>query len=1581
MKKGASKKFLFGIVGALFVLGFLITPTPKNEDVSAQATCSVVSGRFTPSTIDGEIDGRFMDQWYDEKTQKDFSISVALKGCKGSFVSVKIKESDGYGEAGEFVDMGKTATDNYYTGGFVSNKIQYDDSTLIFNGKVGSSQCEAEVGPDCDLHFVVFVGAGSSLTQIYTSIADDYAITQGGKLGYDEKDKPKKSFIVISGTEEAGDKVGTIWYYKLKNGKYAAANSGSGMLSGAPMTKTDCEAEARSKQNSAAVPEECTSSPDLDDILGGTLNGMASAIPTCGITSIPACVVEVIYWLVFIPMSVLAGLAGQFFDALFDFSISSEIYGGGGSSIGFLKVAWTFVRDIANLGFIFTLLWIAIKQVTSPVKYDAKGKLPGIIIIALVINFSYFFGTVIIDVTNVLARFLYTNDAICVNTAGKCDGSISEGIVGAFNPQTMIEKGSASFQEATGETEMSVSFYAIILILSIWVSWEMFMLFFKMGTLFLGRIIQLWVHLVLSPIAFINYILPMKIGIGKNNSAGIASPQGWAQEFFKNAFIAPLFMFFLYLIFLMLTKFEFVRSSFGTHGHSSFIALITMIFPFFVIITLMKAAMSYTQSQAGNVATIITDKVNKAVGMVAGTALALGGGAILGAAVKGGGAALGKISKRMVGREGSSSVAGFNMGGLGRTINSKVAKMGGKVNKYAETLPDKNFDIRNSKISSFVKNATGFDMKEGKAGVDKVLSYGGIRPSETFNQRNERRSKEDFDDIERRKISEKTDKTDFMIRTEYIQKRAELFNEIKSEREKAQAAGKAFDEADFVKKYKTKKAGSEALFDAKNKEEHIKAAKDYNKKVEKDFVETKMRHVYGGKTEAETLANRDANRQTGAGIANLGDLAGAGAGAGGLTLAGSTIATGLGTAGIGLAGAAVLGANAASKRDSDLAFLRKYESKRADMEKEKDKADKEKKRVEKIKKDIELSEDIQINKDADFEKADAEMHSLANALKENGETIKDADGNLVESFKSMFESELAKQKLANEAKPENERSSDDILERKAISLASTKFDKTITETMSDLYKKGEATAAGPEKDALEAAWLQADEFREKFRKQDKEYVASSNDRNSKAEKASQGRDRINKLQDSIESIEDKKKRRDEEKKKKDSDAPKGGDKKEEKKDKDDGKKPALQKSDDSAADRPEDLYPSDEDDKKNNKNDDKDGDDDGTGGVPQTTPKPPVPPSPSGQNVPIVSAPTEPGIPERLRSELKSFGVSQKEIDVLNPADAWLLLQQKTLEKTVADNQAANTERAATIDKLTSEWESKKTGGISLRKGESTKPPVQPLLSDVEVQKKADDLAKLKADVKQRADQLLSFNVSDKYSNAISSVAEEKINWINSDEFTRRLKLTGADDAKIAETKNRLVENINSGKPIVLPVDKFQELKNVLAETGNTDGLKEASGMYIDKDHTSETPIRYGNSIIMPEVITPQKPPLPGEARVNTAPQKNINIATLRHEMGHMGIGGEDGANELYKNANLKTETNNPDSTYIGTPLETDARIQVLHRESGFNPQEKGVFGKQHLETLKTKLNEGKLGKDAKDMLNHYDDASLIKAANRGPAI
>ena len=75
-------------------------------------------------------------------------------------------------------------------------------------------------------------------------------------------------------------------------------------------------------------------------------------------------------------------------------------------NIGVVEQGYKIILNVANMIFIFLLLYIAIKTILGD-GGDMKKLLTNIIVVALMINFSLFMTKVIIDASNIVAMGFY----------------------------------------------------------------------------------------------------------------------------------------------------------------------------------------------------------------------------------------------------------------------------------------------------------------------------------------------------------------------------------------------------------------------------------------------------------------------------------------------------------------------------------------------------------------------------------------------------------------------------------------------------------------------------------------------------------------------------------------------------------------------------------------------------------------------------------------------------------------------------------------------------------------------------------------------------------------------------------------------------------------------------------------------------------------------------------------------------------------------------------------------------------------------------------------------------------------------
>lgn len=191
---------------------------------------------------------------------------------------------------------------------------------------------------------------------------------------------------------------------------------------------------------------------------------------------------------------------------------------------------WSYMRNIANICFIIFLLVIIYSQITGYGinNYGVKKSLPRLIVTAMVVNFSFLFCAIAVDISNILGnglKDLLAGIAESAISSGTVDGSkTATGFYSLFSTVAAGGAGLAlSFAFPGGPLGLLLAFIPLIIggIISVIV-----------GLLVLGLRQALIIFLVsISPIAFVLYILP-------NTEKHF---QKWKKTFSQMLFFYPMF--------------------------------------------------------------------------------------------------------------------------------------------------------------------------------------------------------------------------------------------------------------------------------------------------------------------------------------------------------------------------------------------------------------------------------------------------------------------------------------------------------------------------------------------------------------------------------------------------------------------------------------------------------------------------------------------------------------------------------------------------------------------------------------------------------------------------------------------------------------------------------------------------------------------------------------------------------------------------------------------------------------------------------------------------------------------------------
>jgi len=324
--------------------------------------------------------------------------------------------------------------------------------------------------------------------------------------------------------------------------------------------------------------------------------------------------------------ALLFGIAKWFFQgaaAIFDFairmSLNNEILDSDVIDKGF-----NTVLNIANLFFIFILLYIAIATILQLSNFDWKKTISKLIIAALLINFSLFFTKIIIDVSNIFAVNFYNSMKYEID-----DENIKYGPSALFANSFQFEEIFQPLEEkgpimVNGEEKEMNSITrgmvygggAVFMIVAGFV-------FLAGAITFIKRTITFIFLAICAPIAFIGMILPytQKFAIE------------WWNALIGNALVAPVFLLMLYLVSTILQTSAMTKDG-GTQAVSFVAAMagdtgsMAIILYFLVLIGLMWGALIISEKVCAGATTEGMKFAKKVTGTAAGGLLA--GGAIAG---------------------------------------------------------------------------------------------------------------------------------------------------------------------------------------------------------------------------------------------------------------------------------------------------------------------------------------------------------------------------------------------------------------------------------------------------------------------------------------------------------------------------------------------------------------------------------------------------------------------------------------------------------------------------------------------------------------------------------------------------------------------------------------------------------------------------------------------------------------------------------------------------------------------------------------------------------------------------------------
>ncbi len=381
---------------------------------------------------------------------------------------------------------------------------------------------------------------------------------------------------------------------------------------------------------------------------------LGSTLPLCSITpfgdgSVMGCIAQILYGGVFRPVAFFAQVMGKLFDFFIGYSLSDESY-----RHDFVQTGWQLVRDISNIFFIIIMIYSGLAAVFSTSNVSYKKVIPTLIINALIINFSLFATRLVIDMSNITARIFYNQMVVKVdgqvaeNTTGF--KPISEAIVSSFNPQKIFEGKvleSEAVTEGTKQNESDpttfngqsdpslanggfkryskeyASYFALVTLVAIAISFGVAIMFWKTAFLFIGRVIGLYVAMIFSPFAFLS-----RGGVPLVSRLPALNFGSWWKDLSQYALLAPIFVFFLYIINSFLNVEFFTKVGLEQNGQGFFGSVMYVMIPMLIIYGLVTRGVKIAENLAGEYGKMAQSFANKATGFVGGAAVGVATGGL-----------------------------------------------------------------------------------------------------------------------------------------------------------------------------------------------------------------------------------------------------------------------------------------------------------------------------------------------------------------------------------------------------------------------------------------------------------------------------------------------------------------------------------------------------------------------------------------------------------------------------------------------------------------------------------------------------------------------------------------------------------------------------------------------------------------------------------------------------------------------------------------------------------------------------------------------------------------------------------------
>ncbi|MDP1625378.1 MAG: hypothetical protein Q8L64_06500 [bacterium] len=315
-----------------------------------------------------------------------------------------------------------------------------------------------------------------------------------------------------------------------------------------------------------------------------------------------------IFWWVLIPIGgLILQLLGLIIDTAVSLSLDPSFYNS--EAIG---ITWSIVRDLANMIFIFILIYEGIKTILNIGNLaSVKRTIAGVLMAALLLNFSLFFTKIMIDTSNVVTAWLVQGiknlgDGSSMSSSVRATLQMEKLTQTSGGPGTSLSDFFSMKSFSLQSFTQGVLLFALICV-AIYV-------FFHMVFLIVGRIVAFMILLITAPIGF----------TGPFFSLGDYSKQAgkWWDEMLKQLMMLPMFFLFLYITLFMVDRFD--ALVFGNDAASTEFTPVNYVI-FIIIIMMLLKALQVAKDNSGEIGSSIANIAKNATGIAVGGIAGLGG--------------------------------------------------------------------------------------------------------------------------------------------------------------------------------------------------------------------------------------------------------------------------------------------------------------------------------------------------------------------------------------------------------------------------------------------------------------------------------------------------------------------------------------------------------------------------------------------------------------------------------------------------------------------------------------------------------------------------------------------------------------------------------------------------------------------------------------------------------------------------------------------------------------------------------------------------------------------------------------------